>query len=74
MKLFHIAAAGLVALAGLAPAAPAVAAPQRHYEGRTVVTQRTVVRNDRQRFRTRKVCRIERRRGHRERICRTVRR
>lgn len=73
MKLFHIAAAGLVALAGLAPVAPAVAAPQRHYESRTVVKHRTVVRNN-HRARTRQVCRVERHRGQSRRICRTVRR
>lgn len=78
MKLFPIAAAALAMLAGLAPVAPATAAPapQRHVEERTVVTHRTVVRNDRRyrpRYRTKRVCRIERHRGERTRICRTVR-
>ncbi|HEX8486333.1 hypothetical protein [Sphingomonas sp.] len=75
MKLFAFAAAGLAMLAGLAPVTPAVAAPQRTYQERRVVTQRTVVRTDDRRYRTRKVCRMERRRnGNRVRICRTVRR
>lgn len=79
MKLFPIAVAALAMLAGLAPVAPAAAAPapQRHVEERTVVTQRTVVRQDdrryRPRWRTRKVCRNQWRHGNRVRICRTVR-
>jgi len=78
MKLFTLAAAGLVALTGLAPAALTTSASAQ----RTVVTERTVVHTERHdrgyrsgpRWRTRKVCHNERRHGHRVRICRTVRR
>ena len=72
MKLFTLAAAGLVALTGLAPAA--ITAPASAQ--RTVVHERTVVRHEgpSRRWRTRQVCHNERRHGHRVRICRTVRR
>ena len=72
MKMIAIAAAGLVALTGLAPGLVAPAAAQR-----TVVTERTVVRHDgpdyRHHARTRQVCRWERRHHQRVRVCRTVR-
>jgi hypothetical protein len=75
MKMFGIAAAGLVLLAGLAPAAPAAAQGQRRIE-RQVVRERVVVRTDRQRYRQRNrtVCRTVIRGGQRNRVCRTVRR
>jgi osmotically-inducible protein OsmY len=75
MKLFTIAAAGLVALTGLAPAALTAPASAQ----RTVVTERTVVHTERHdrgyrdRVRTRQVCRNQWRHGHRVRVCRTVR-
>lgn len=74
MKLFTLAAAGLVALTGLAPAALTTAASAQ----RTVVTERTVVHtvrhdNRRNRWHTRRVCRNQWRHHHRVRICRTVR-
>ena len=74
MKMFTLAAAGLVALTGLAPAALTTSASAQH----TVVTERTVVRTDHYnrgpRYRTRRVCRNEWRNHRRVRICRTVRR
>jgi hypothetical protein len=79
MKLFTLAAAGLVALTGLAPVGIAAEASAQ----RTVVHERTVVRhdvrqNDRRpgyghRARTRQVCRNVYRNHHRQRVCRTVR-
>ncbi len=75
MKLFTLAAAGLVALTGLAPVGFVADASAQ----RTVVHERTVVRhNDRRpgyrhRVRTRQVCRTIYRHGHRQRVCRTVR-
>ena len=75
MKLFTIAAAGLVALTGLAPVGIAAEASAQ----RTVVHERTVVRHNgnrphvRHRVRTRQVCRNVYRNHHRQRVCRTVR-
>lgn len=75
MKLFTIAAAGLVALTGLAPVGIAAEASAQ----RTVVHERTVVRHTdnrpgyRHRVRTRQVCRNVYRNHHRQRVCRTVR-
>lgn len=73
MKLFTIAAAGLVALTGLAPVGIAAEASAQ----RTVVHERTVVRHNggyaRHRVTTRRVCRVERHHGRRDRVCRTVR-
>ena len=73
MKLFTLAAAGLVALTGLAPAALTAPASAQ----RTVVTERTVVHTVRhdtgRRWHTRKVCRNQWRHGNRVRVCRTVR-
>lgn len=79
MKLLNIAAAGLIALTGIAPGIAAPAAAQR-----TVVTERTVVRHetvrhdngrryDRPQWRTRTVCKREWRNGHRARVCHQVR-
>ncbi len=75
MKLFTLAAAGFAALAGLAPTAPAVAAPQRHVEEHTTVTTRTSVREERPRYRShwRTVCKTKWRHGHRVRTCTRVR-
>lgn len=75
MKLFTLAAAGLVALTGLAPVGFAAEASAQ----RTVVHERTVVRHNdnrsgvRHRTRTRQVCRNVVRNHHRQRVCRTVR-
>ncbi len=74
MKLFTIAAAGLVALTGLAPVGIAAEASAQ----RTVVHERTVVRHNgggygRHRVTTRRVCNNVWRHGHRQRVCRTVR-
>jgi len=73
MKLFTLAAAGLVALTGLAPAALTSEASAQH----RVVHERTVVRTARhdngRRVHTRRVCRNEWRHHHRVRVCRTVR-
>lgn len=76
MKLFTLAAAGLVALTGLAPVGIAAEASAQ----RTVVHERTVVRHTDRRpgyrrhvVRTRQVCRNVWRNHHRQRICRTVR-
>ncbi len=76
MKLFTLAAAGLVALTGLAPVGIAAEASAQ----RTVVHERTVVRHDDRRpgyrrhtVRTRQVCRNVYRNHHRQRVCRTVR-
>ena len=76
MKLFTIAAAGLVALTGLAPVGIAAEASAQ----RTVVHERTVVRHNANRpgyrrhaVRTRQVCRNVYRNHHRQRVCRTVR-
>ncbi|RYY05230.1 MAG: hypothetical protein EON55_27850 [Alphaproteobacteria bacterium] len=70
MKLFTLAAAGLVALTGLAPVGIAAEAS----------AQRTVVRHNdnrpgyrRHAVRTRQVCRNVYRNHHRQRVCRTVR-
>ena len=76
MKFFTIAAAGLVALTGLAPVGIAAEASAQ----RTVVHERTVVRHTDRRpgygrhaVRTRQVCRNVVRNHHRQRVCRTVR-
>ncbi|MGA1797517.1 hypothetical protein VH567_01900 [Sphingomonas sp. 4RDLI-65] len=76
MKLFTLAAAGLVALTGLAPVGIAAEASAQ----RTVVHERTVVRHNdnrpgyrRHAVRTRQVCRNVYRNHHRQRVCRTVR-
>ncbi len=71
MKILTLAAAGLVAITGIAPVMVAPAAAQR-----TVVTERTVVRHDgpRYRNRVRTVCTWKYRNHHRVRVCRTVRR
>jgi hypothetical protein len=76
MKLFSLAAAGLVALTALAPVGIAAEASAQH----TVVRERTVVRhNDNRpgygnhRVRTRQVCKNVWRNHHRQRVCRTVR-
>lgn len=74
MKLFTIAAAGLVALTGLAPVGFVAEASAQ----RTVVHERTVVRHNggpgyRHRVRTRRVCRTVYRHHQRQRVCRTVR-
>ena len=81
MKLFILAAAGLVALTGLAPVGIAAEASAQ----RTVVHERTVVRHNDRRpgyrrpayrrpvVRTRQVCRNVYRNHHRQRVCRTVR-
>ncbi|MEG8025009.1 hypothetical protein QP162_12350 [Sphingomonas aurantiaca] len=76
MKFFTIAAAGLVALTGLAPVGIAAEASAQ----RTVVHERTVVRHSDRRpgygrhaVRTRQVCRNVVRNHHRQRVCRTVR-
>ena len=76
MKFFTIAAAGLVALTGLAPVGIAAEASAQ----RTVVHERTVVRHNDRRpgygrhaVRTRQVCRSVYRNHHRQRVCRTVR-
>ena len=73
MKLFAIAAAGLVALTGLAPAALTASA---NAQERVVVRERTVTHarpGYRHRATTRRVCTNRWRHGHRERVCRTVR-
>ena len=82
MKFFALAAAGMVALTGLAPAA--ITAPASAQ--RTVVTEHTVVHTVRhdgrgyrdhrgsRRWRNRQVCHTEFRHHRRVRICRTVRR
>ena len=73
MKLFTLAAAGLVALTGLAPAALTSEASAQH----TIVRHRTVIRTVRHdhghRWRTRRVCRNQWRHHHRVRVCHTVR-
>jgi uncharacterized protein YcfJ len=75
MKLLTLAAAGLVAFTGFAPAAMMAQASAQ----RTVVHERTVVRHNdsrpgiRHRTRTRQVCRNVVRNHHRQRVCRTVR-
>ena len=73
MKLFSLAAAGLVALTGLASVGVATEASAQ----RTVVHERTVVRHNggynRHRVTTRRVCKNVWRHGHRQRVCRTVR-
>jgi hypothetical protein len=76
MKFFTIAAAGLVALTGLAPVGIAAEASAQ----RTVVHERTVGRHSDRRpgygrhaVRTRQVCRNVVRNHHRQRVCRTVR-
>ena len=75
MKLFTLAAAGLVAITGLAPVGFVSEASAQ----RTVVHERTVVRHNdgrpgyRHRARTRQVCRNVYRNHHRQRVCRTVR-
>jgi len=72
MKLFTLAAAGLVALTGLAPAAlTSEASAQRVVHERTVV--RTVRHDNGRRWHTRRVCRNQWRHHHRVRVCRTVR-
>ena len=77
MKLFTLAAVGLVALTGLGASAPAAAAPapQRHVEEHTTVTTRTSVREERPRYRShwRTVCKTKWRHGERIRTCRRVR-
>jgi len=72
MKILTMLAAGSVALAGLAPIAPAAA-----QHTRTVVTERTVVRHDGPRYRhrahrPRQVCTWKYRHHNRVRICRTI--
>lgn len=71
MKILTLAAAGLVAVAGLAPGVAAPASAQR-----SVVTERTVIRHGgpRYRHRARTVCTWKWRNHRRVRICRTVRR
>ena len=75
MKFFTIAAAGLVALTGLAPAGIVAEASAQ----RTVIQERTVVRHTdrrpgyRRNVRTKRVCRNVYRNNHRQRVCRTVR-
>lgn len=72
MKMFTLAAAGLVALTGVAPAMLTTPAAAQH----TVVHERTVVHTSHSRnyrHRTRRVCRYEYRHHHHVRVCRTVR-
>lgn len=73
MKLFALAAAGLVAITGFAPTALVGEASAQ----RTVVHSRTVVHHGRPAYRhrtyTRRVCNNVWRHGHRTRVCRTVR-
>lgn len=76
MKILTLAAAGMMALTGLAPAALTTAASAQH----RVVHERTVVHTERHdhhrvhhRYSTRRVCRNEWRHHHRVRVCRTVR-
>jgi predicted secreted protein len=73
VKLLSMLTAGAVALAGLAPVTIAPAAAQ----GRTVVTERTVIRHDERRgyhHRDRTVCDWKWRNHHRVKVCRTFRR
>ena len=75
MKLFALAAAmGLALIGGAAPAV-ASAQPRPQVRERTVVTTRTVVRENRPRYRPRyrTVCRTRYRGGERIRTCRRVR-
>lgn len=74
MKLFALAAAGLVAITGLAPTALVGEASAQ----RTVVHKKTVVYHGRPAYNhhrtyTRRVCNNVWRHGHRQRVCRTVR-
>ena len=72
MKMMKIAAAAMLTLTGLAPAALVAPASAQ----RVVVHERTtVVRNAprRDRWRTRQVCSNQWRNHHRVRVCRTVR-
>ena len=69
MKLFAVAAAGLVALTGTAPGFVAPAAAQH-----TVVRERTVVRTGPGRaWHSRRECSWQYRHHHKVRTCRTVR-